>query len=307
MLNVEKAWEITKGSKDVIVAVIHSGISFSNKLPQILQWENVEEMSGKPGIDDDQNGYIDDFYGWDFVESDNDPTDVNSSIFVEGTYVSGILAASHDGDGPLGIAPDISLMNLRVMGLDRSHSNIDHNLVAEAIHYAIANNATLINLSLHLVPHIGSQLLTAFHDAGMAGIPIFVPTVNFPSGMFTDLNDDWLIGVTGPSDGSIDVSYGRRPKYDILALMLSIRNDLPVSFIGQVLVLTSNKEMTDTGYVRNRLDIFETVDSWKNFESIFEEADGTLAYSEENEALGSTAFDLVLSLVLLEFLRRRRK
>ena len=68
----EDAWEITQGRKDIVVAVIDSGVDFSH--PDIIntRWINTEEIADNL-IDDDGNGYVDDVYGWDFVSNDSVP------------------------------------------------------------------------------------------------------------------------------------------------------------------------------------------------------------------------------------------
>ena len=71
------------------------------------------------GIDDDHNGFIDDWRGWDFVDGDNTPTD--ESTFPHGTAVSGPIAArGSDGFGVSGVAPRVSLLELRAAQRDGS-------------------------------------------------------------------------------------------------------------------------------------------------------------------------------------------
>jgi subtilisin family serine protease len=93
----ESAWDISTGSKNVVVAVIDTGIDFSHEDLADNIWINQNEIPGN-NIDDDNNGYVDDWRGWDFVNSDNNPTD----DYGHGTHCAGILGAT--GNNNLGIA-----------------------------------------------------------------------------------------------------------------------------------------------------------------------------------------------------------
>ncbi len=144
-INIKGAWEITTGSPEIVVAVIDAGIDFSNPELTHCQWINEDEKADN-GKDDDHNGYIDDRYGWDFVYGDNVPgPDGDVQINGHATFVAGILAAEMDGAGMVGVAPDVTLMNVQVW---------DYNLyglsgkLAEAIRYAVDNGADVINFSL---------------------------------------------------------------------------------------------------------------------------------------------------------------
>jgi subtilisin family serine protease len=103
-------------------------------------WVNAGEIAGN-GIDDDANGYIDDVSGWDFASGDNNPDDGNG----HGTHVAGTIAADANGFGATGVAPDATIMPVRV--LDNNGSGTAAG-VAAGIRYAAANGADIINLSL---------------------------------------------------------------------------------------------------------------------------------------------------------------
>ncbi len=98
-INLFRAWEITQGSPEVIVAVVDGGVDYAH---EDLQGNvvNPAELNGQPGIDDDGNGYIDDFYGWNFIE-DNNQIEVDN----HGTHVAGTIAAeNNNGIGVCGVA-----------------------------------------------------------------------------------------------------------------------------------------------------------------------------------------------------------
>ncbi len=154
-INAYKAWDITRGKNTITVAVIDSGVDINHPDLKDNIWKNVDEIEGN-GIDDDNNGYIDDINGWDFLLSNNDPNpkipenyNENSNVKIEGinhgTVVSGIIAASSNNKtGISGIAPNVKIMPLRVLdGL--GGGNMSN--VVDAIDYAVKNGADIINMS----------------------------------------------------------------------------------------------------------------------------------------------------------------
>ncbi|MHA1416337.1 MAG: hypothetical protein ACTSRR_08765 [Candidatus Heimdallarchaeaceae archaeon] len=71
-ISIYGAWKLTNGSRDITIAVIDSGIDFSHPELQNVAWINEDEIANN-SIDDDNNGYIDDIHGWDFVSNDSVP------------------------------------------------------------------------------------------------------------------------------------------------------------------------------------------------------------------------------------------
>jgi subtilisin family serine protease len=126
----------------VTVAVIDSGarIEHPDLAPNI--WTNFDEVPGN-GIDDDNNGYIDDVHGVDL--SSTVPNQDVSDGHGHGTHVAGIIAAALDGRGVVGAAPQAKLMIVKVLANDGSGTT---GSVAEGIRYAVANGARIINMSL---------------------------------------------------------------------------------------------------------------------------------------------------------------
>ncbi|OLS31531.1 MAG: Thermophilic serine proteinase precursor [Candidatus Heimdallarchaeota archaeon AB_125] len=141
------AWEITNGSSDITIALIDSGIDFSH--PDLINsaWVNSGEIFNN-SIDDDSNGYIDDYSGWDFNSNDSFPgPEVDDPIHWHGTFQAGIIAAPIDNDGIAGVAPNVTIMDLRVLNAT-NYSNITMEDFGNAIRYAVDNGADVISLSL---------------------------------------------------------------------------------------------------------------------------------------------------------------
>ncbi len=139
-INATQAWNTQMGSEDVVVAVIDSGVDYEHPDLEDNMWTNSEEIAGN-SKDDDGNGYVDDVYGYDWIDSDSDPMDDNS----HGTHVAGIIGAVGDNSlGVTGVSPEVSIMALRFMDADGNGTTSG---VAQAITYAADNGADIINAS----------------------------------------------------------------------------------------------------------------------------------------------------------------
>ncbi len=168
-INACGAWKITKGSEKIVVAVIDSGIDFAVDLLNNQIWINNGEIPGD-SKDNDGNGYIDDLHGWDFWDDDSSST-VGTGINYHGTFVAGIVASSLDrSTGTGGVAPNVKLMDLRVLD-GRGHLYINNwgNLV-EAIEYAVENGAKIINLSIYPTLTPPEFVHTAIKEAVQRGV-----------------------------------------------------------------------------------------------------------------------------------------
>src|SRR3989338_3200623 len=147
-INAEEAWAFNQGD-GIVAAIIDTGLDFLHPDIQSNIWLNTDEVAGN-GIDDDGNGRIDDYRGWDFYYNDNNPTDDHG----HGTHVAGIVAAAqNNSQGIAGVAPQSKIMALKV--LDSFGGGIISTVLSAinlAIRYAADQGADLINMSLGLSP-----------------------------------------------------------------------------------------------------------------------------------------------------------
>ena len=109
-IHAAQAWSVTTGSRNVVVAVIDSGIDITHPDLAANIWTNPNEVVGST-VDGDHNGYVGDIHGWNFVDNNNQVTDG----YGHGTHVAGIIGAvGNNGIGVTGIDWQVSLMALKV-------------------------------------------------------------------------------------------------------------------------------------------------------------------------------------------------
>ncbi|MHC4797210.1 MAG: S8 family peptidase, partial [Planctomycetota bacterium] len=167
-IGAPSAWDTIPGARDAIIAIIDSGVQWDH--PDLMNniWINPGEDHDPlgvigpedfDGVDDDQNGYVDDIRGWDFVSvaagevyqgedpgpPDNDPMDVLG----HGTHVYGIVGAvGNNGVGVTGICWDINLMPVRAGYKDYvGRGVLQISDVVNALVYAADNGAHIVNMS----------------------------------------------------------------------------------------------------------------------------------------------------------------
>jgi subtilisin family serine protease len=142
-MDADQAWDLETGSRDIVVAVVDSGVDANHPDLAANIWTNPGETPGN-GVDDDNNGYVDDVHGWDFADDDNHP-EAPVDTHGHGTHVAGIIGSvGNNGAGVVGVCWEVSIMPLRFITAADYGTTED---AIDAIRYAAENGADVINLS----------------------------------------------------------------------------------------------------------------------------------------------------------------
>ncbi len=140
-IGAEQAWDLQTGSENIVVGVIDTGVDYNLEDLKANMWKNENEANGIKGVDDDDNGFVDDIYGYDFANKDGDPLDDHG----HGSHVSGTIGASgNDGKGLVGVAWNVKIMALKFLTKEGSGSLDD---AVEAVKYATKMGAHLTSNS----------------------------------------------------------------------------------------------------------------------------------------------------------------
>lgn len=139
-IDADMAWSVSTGSSSVLVGVIDTGVDYNHPDLAANIWTNSGEIAGN-GIDDDNNGYVDDVHGYDFYNEDGDPFDDNG----HGTHVSGTIGAvGNNGVGVVGVNWDIKIMGLKFLSAGGTGSTAD---AVEAVDYSVMMGVDLTSNS----------------------------------------------------------------------------------------------------------------------------------------------------------------
>ena len=137
-IDAPEAWDLTTGNPDVVVAVIDSGVDYNHEDLRANMWRNPSEILGN-GIDDDGNGYVDDYHGINAIANSGDPMDDDR----HGTHASGSIAAvGNNGIGVTGVCWNCKIMALRFLSKDGSGTISDE---IECIQYAVNQGVKIVS------------------------------------------------------------------------------------------------------------------------------------------------------------------
>lgn len=208
-MNLEPAWDLSQG-QGIVVAVVDTGLDYNH--PDIDQnvWTNPGEIPNNL-IDDDQNGFVDDIRGWDFVNHDNDPIDDHG----HGTHISGIIAAEGNNElGMIGAAWRSRIMPVKALDSEGGGWATD---VAPAILYAARNGADIINSSW-ICRREGCPSIALLEDAVRTAYGLGVMLVFASGNIGEDISDyspqnmtapkPFVVGSSDPIDEMMDVFSG---------------------------------------------------------------------------------------------------
>ncbi len=170
-ISAPTAWDTTTGSNSVIVAVIDTGVNYNHEDLSPNMWRNPNETAGN-SIDDDNNGFVDDVYGYDFINNDSDPQDDNS----HGSHCAGTIGGT--GNNALGVA-GVS-WNVRLMALKTHQANGNSTAAAviSAFQYVAMMKTRGVNIRVTSnswsgapeAPAYDQALKDAIDSAGNAGV-----------------------------------------------------------------------------------------------------------------------------------------
>lgn len=244
-IDAPEAWDTITGSDSIIIAVIDSGVAYDHPDLAGNIWSNTNEIPFN-GIDDDGNGYIDDVYGWDFVENDGYPQDYNT----HGTHVAGIIAAQGNNAGGItGVMWNAKIMAIRFIGLSGSGTSAD---AISAVLYAKANGARIINNSWG-----GTDNSQALKDAidSFPGIVVCAAgnSSNNNDGLTTfypasyDSPNIIAVAATDRNDGLAAFSNYGATKVDLAAPGVDIYSNIPLFSYGPPQTLYSENFNSTSG------------------------------------------------------------
>jgi subtilisin family serine protease len=226
------AWDIARGDSAVLVGIIDTGTDYTHPDLQANIYSNPLEIPGN-GLDDDDNGFVDDVRGWDFANNDNDPMDDHS----HGTHVAGTIGGvGNNGQGVVGVSWTVRIVPIKFLDFTGSGSTSD---AIAAVDYAIRIGVRVINASWG-GPGFSQGLNDAIAAAGAQGI-LFVAAagndgVNLDVNPFYpaayDLDNIVTVAATNHNDALASFSNYGVHSVDIAAPGVDILSTLPNNNYG---------------------------------------------------------------------------
>lgn len=161
-IDAPEAWNLSTGSSSLLVGIIDTGLQYTHPDIAPNAWTNPNEIDGN-NIDDDNNGYVDDVRGWNFINETNDPMDDNS----HGTHCAGTIGgAGNNALGVAGVCWNVKLAGLKFLNANGSGYISD---ATEATAYATSIGVTLTSNSWG-GGGFSQAMMDAISEAGNAGI-----------------------------------------------------------------------------------------------------------------------------------------
>jgi len=204
-IGATKAWDIDTGQRSVIIGIIDSGIDYTHDdlkaavytNPGEDPWSDPNNPTTGNHVDDDHNGYIDDWKGWNFVKETNDPMDDNS----HGSHCAGTIGAvGNNSTGITGICWNVQLLPLKFLNAEGSGYTGD---AVQAITYATNLGAKILNNSWGSNEY-SNALLDAINYAHQKGVLVVAAAGN--DGINTDVYPNYPSCYDAPNIISVAAS-----------------------------------------------------------------------------------------------------
>ncbi|HST23347.1 MAG TPA: S8 family peptidase [Blastocatellia bacterium] len=281
-ISATRAWDITTGSDDLVVAVIDTGAKLSHPDLSPNAWVNPRENPNN-GVDDDGNGFVDDKNGWNFYDKNKDVFQ-SASDDLHGTHVAGTIGAvGNNGEGTTGVAWHVKLMSLKFLGGSKGSGSTSNAI--KAINYVIdqknrGTNVRVINASwgdgsdsqslreaIAAAGNVGIVFVCAAGNGGSDGFGDDIDEIpDFPAGYSTSLDNvisvaaidsgDNLAGFSNFGHSSVTVA---APGVGIWSTVPDVREYAPISgtsmasphVAGIVALMLSNKPSLTPKQVRD--------------------------------------------------------
>ena len=197
--NAPAAWDVVTGTTDVVIAIVDSGLDTSHPDLAGRLWTNPGETAGN-GLDDDNNGYMDDIHGWNIVDDNANLSDNTG----HGTQVAGVIAAATDnGLGVAGVCWNCRLMIIKVT---RPGGVANYSDIAAGVVYAAQKGAEVINLSLGGYSD-STTLRAAIERASQTAVVVGgAGNDNTSDSFYPAAYDDYVLAVAGTTGSDTKVS-----------------------------------------------------------------------------------------------------
>lgn len=248
LLDAEDLWDASTGNGSTVVAVLDTGFALSHEDLVGRWYENTAESgaAASNGLDDDGNGFIDDWRGWDFANNDNDPSagavDPGGAAVNHGTAVTGMIGAT--GNNNLGVASlnwGVKFMPVQVLSDDGIATTAE---LALALDYAINNGADVINLSLGSTGTDG-VINSLIDDAESMGIPIVAAAGNCGAGDYAAQGCDYQGQLLFPANNPKTIAVGATDLSDERASFSSWGSYMDVAAPGSGAISTTLYDAAD--------------------------------------------------------------
>jgi subtilisin family serine protease len=226
LVKAPEVWAKGYTGQDVVVAVLDTGVDYNHDDLKGNIWTNSNEIADN-GNDDDGNGYVDDFYGWNFDSNNNNTLDVEG----HGTHVSGTIAGENNGFGVTGIAYGAKIMPVKVLDDEGRGNRTD---IAEGIRYAVDHGANVINLSLGSSSS-DDTMQTAIEYASSRGVVVVMAAGNdggFQPGYPARYADKWGIAVGAVDKNNNMADFSNRAGMNVLTYVTAPGVDIYSTLAG---------------------------------------------------------------------------